>query len=71
MLDAGKALDVFELVELTADVARVRSPFLFELGELLSVRVEDGGAPRDLTARVRAHVGTDDDKITELALERP
>ncbi len=70
LLDDGQPHDVFELVELTDGVVRARSPYLFELGEEVKLRIErDGGATEDVTARVRAHVGTGD-KITELELER-
>jgi hypothetical protein len=62
---------VFEVVEVTDSVVRARSPYLFELGEEVRLRIErDGGATDDVTARVRAHVG-DKDKITELELGEP
>jgi len=64
LLDAGKPLDIFDVVEVKGGVARVRTAFLFELGEELTVQL-DG---KSLEARVRAHVGTGPDKITELEL---
>jgi len=68
LLDANKPVDVFDLVELTDRIARVRSAFLFELGEELRVRVEQDGRQFDAPARVRAHMGPDAEKITELEL---
>jgi hypothetical protein len=68
LVDAGQTHDVFDVVELTEGTLRVRTAFLFELGEELKVRVEENGATSDVSARVLAHVGTGDDKITELEL---
>jgi hypothetical protein len=69
LLDADKTIDVFELVELTPDVIRVRSAYLFEIGEELALRIERDGKASDTRARVRAHVGAGDDKVTELELD--
>lgn len=68
LVDAGQAVDIFELVEVGETVARVRTAYLFELGEELRLRVENGGATFETTARVRAHSGAGDDRITELEL---
>ena len=68
LVDGDKTLDVFEVVELTDGLVRVRTPFLFELGEELKVRLEQGGKTVEAIARVRAHTGPTDDKITELEL---
>jgi hypothetical protein len=69
MLDADKVLDVFDVVEIADGVALVRTAYLFEVGEQLRVRVDNGaGAVRDVTARVRAHRGSPTEKITELEL---
>jgi hypothetical protein len=68
LVDAGQAVDIFELVEVGETVARVRTAYLFELGEELRLRVENGGASFETTARVRAHNGSGDDRITELEL---
>lgn len=68
VLDGTTSHDVFELVELVGDVARVRSPLWFEIGEELRVRVDRDGKVTERTARVRAHVGPADAKITELEL---
>ena len=70
LVDAGQPIDVFDVVEITNDLARVRTSFLFELGEELTVRIEEPGATFEAAARVRAHVGPADDKITELELDR-
>ena len=63
----GAVHDVFEVVDVIDGIVRARSPFLFELGEELKVRIEQDGSVSDASARVRAHVGSDD-KITELEL---
>jgi hypothetical protein len=68
LLDADQPVDVFELVALADGIVCVRSPYLFEVGEQLTVRIEREGATADLQARVRAHVGPADDKVTELEL---
>jgi hypothetical protein len=68
LLDADKAIDVFEVVELVGDIVRVRSAYLFEIGEELVLRIERDGAVTDTRARVRAHVGGANDKVTELEL---
>ena len=68
LVDAGKLHDVFDLVELTEDLVRARSAYLFEIGEEMKLRIEADGTVREATARVRGHIGSDDDKITELAL---
>jgi hypothetical protein len=69
LLDADRTLDVFELVELDRDVVRVRTAYLFEIGEELVLRIERDGAVTDMRARVRAHVGAPDAKVTELELD--
>jgi len=71
LLDADKTHDVFEVVEVTETLARVRTRYLYEIGERLRVRVERDGTATDLVARVRAHTGPATDKVTELALEAP
>ena len=71
LLAAGQPLDVFELIERAGAVVRVRTAYLFELGEELTVRIEDGGGARETTARVRAHTGAGADTFTELELTAP
>ena len=61
-------VDVFEVIAVVGDVVRARSPFLFEIGEHLRVRVEHDGTVFEAVARVRAHLGQDDARITELDL---
>src|SRR6185503_10476522 len=57
LLDNGTPHDIFEVVEVSQGLIRARSPFLFEIGEELELRIEDGDKVTDATARVRAHVG--------------
>ena len=68
LLDDGKICDVFELIEITDALVRTRSAFLFEIGEELRVRIERDGNVTEAVARVRGHVPTGDDRITELEL---
>ena len=68
LLDADKTHDVFELVELTETVARVRTAFLYEIGEEMRLHLEADGKTSEALARVRAHTGSVDDKITELEI---
>jgi hypothetical protein len=67
-VDGHGAHEVFEVVAAVGDVIRARSAFLFELGEELSVRIVQDGRVSDATARVRAHTGPDEDRITELEI---
>ncbi|MGE0402099.1 MAG: hypothetical protein AB7T06_35690 [Kofleriaceae bacterium] len=50
------------------DVLRARSPFLFEIGEELNVRIETSQSSSDVTVRVRAHTGPVDARVTELEI---
>ena len=68
VLDEGRAHEVFDVLAISDGVARVRSPYLFEVGEELAVRIEQDGLVSEAVARVRAHLGPDDAKITELEL---
>ncbi|MEO6775259.1 MAG: hypothetical protein ABI467_20000 [Kofleriaceae bacterium] len=65
LVDGDQAADVFELIELGATIVTVVSPFLFEIGEELRLRIEDAGEARDVAARVRAHIANG---ATELEL---
>jgi len=69
IVDGDQLHDVFEVLGITDGVARVRSPLMFEIGEELSVRVSQDGVTSEMIARVRAHVGPIDGRITELELE--
>jgi hypothetical protein len=68
ILDDGQAYDLFDVLEIVGEVARVRTPFLFEIGEELTVRIERDGQVVDARARVRGHVGPAEMRITELEL---
>ena len=56
LVDGDKATDVFEVIELGAALVTLRSPFLFEIGEELKLRIEGDGEPREVMARVRGHL---------------
>jgi len=58
LVDEDRLCDVFEVVAIDDAVITARSPFLFELGEELRIRSERDGDIREVTARVRAHVGS-------------
>lgn len=68
VVDGEQPYELFDVLEIVDDLARVRSPFLFEIGEELTVRIEQDGQVSDAHARVRAHVGPADMRITELEL---
>ena len=69
VVDGDQTHDVFEVLGIVDGIARVRSPLLFEVGEELAVRLDQDGTTKNLTARVRAHVGPADARVTELVLE--
>ena len=73
LVDDGAVCDVFEVIEVTDDLVRARSPFLFEIGEELKLRIERDGAVTEATARVRAHVGSGADRtsVLELVEQKP
>jgi len=66
-----EVFDVFDVVAAAGDILQVRSAFLFEVGEQLFVRLERGGAVATAIARVRAHLGPPDARVTELELSAP
>jgi hypothetical protein len=68
VLDDGKPYDLFDVLDIGEQRARVRSPFMFEIGEDLHVRIEQDGQVFEAQATVRAHVGPDEMRITELEL---
>lgn len=68
MVDGDTQHEVFDVVAAVGDVIRARSAYLFELGEELTVRIVHDGRISDATARVRAHTGPDEDRITELEI---
>ena len=68
VIDGDAQHEVFEVVAAVGDVIRARSAFLFELGEELTIRIVHDGRVSDATARVRAHTGPDDDRVTEIEI---
>ncbi|TMQ19081.1 MAG: hypothetical protein E6J90_05880 [Deltaproteobacteria bacterium] len=60
--------ELFDVLDLSGDILRVRSAFLFELGEELTVRLEQDGRTSEVRVRVRAHTGPDDARLTELEI---
>lgn len=52
----------------TGNVIMARTALLFELGEELRVRVERDGSSWEAIARIRAHIGSDDARVTELEI---
>ncbi len=68
VLDEGTPREVFDVLGISDNVARVRSALLFEVGEELAVRIEQDGVVTEAVARVRAHVGPHDAPVTELEI---
>lgn len=71
VLDDDRPHDVFDVlgaVDGDGSIVRVRSPYLFEIGEELAIRIEQDGVTSDAIARVRAHIGPTDARITELEI---
>jgi hypothetical protein len=68
LVEDGEVCDVFDVVEVAHGVVVARSPFLFEVGEELELRIEDGSEVHEAIGRVRAHVGRGGDKLTELEI---
>ena len=54
-MEAGSARDVFEVVAVDEAVVRVRTEFLFEVGEELNLAIERDDARSEVLVRVRAH----------------
>jgi hypothetical protein len=69
VLDAGAPHDVFDVLGVSSNLIRVRSAFLFEVGEELNLRIELDGTTSEAVVRVRAHLGPDDAPITELEIQ--
>lgn len=66
--DDANTHDVLDVVSVTDKVVRARTPYRFEIGEELRLRIESdqvANKPRDVVAKVRAH---DPDRITELEI---
>ena len=70
-MDGEHPHDVFDVlgtIDTEDAIIRVRSPYLFEIGEELKLQIETEGTIHDAVARVRGHVGPADARITELEL---
>lgn len=65
LVNGDAPVDVFEVVENGDPIILARSPFLFEIGEELQIRIDRDGSAREATVRVRAHRA---DGVTELEL---
>lgn len=70
VVDEAGEHEVFEVLASSATQLTVRSALLFELGEELTVRIEEGGATSEATVRVRAHGGPAEAPVTELDIDR-
>jgi hypothetical protein len=68
VLEGETPHEVFDLLSITGSVIRARSALLFEVGEELTLRIEQGGSVWDATARVLAHVGLAADRVTVLEI---
>lgn len=68
VLDGGMPHEVFDVLGMSSNIIRVRSAYLFEVGEELSVRIELDGTVSEALARVRAHLGPAEAPITELEI---
>ncbi|MGE0868652.1 MAG: hypothetical protein AB7P03_08825 [Kofleriaceae bacterium] len=68
IVDNGQSHEVFEVISIDGDLVRVRSAFLFEIGEELTVQLERDGSICDAIAQVHSHVVTDGRTTTELTL---
>jgi len=68
VLDGEREHEVFDVLSITDELLRVRSPLLFEVGEELQVRVEASPTSSNVTVRVRAHIGSTDARVTELEI---
>lgn len=68
VLDDARAHDVFEVLGLEGGIARVKTAFLFEVGEELVVRIYAGAEVTDAVVRVRTHVGPPEARVTWLEI---
>jgi hypothetical protein len=71
VVDGDVQHEVFLVLEAGPGLIRARSAFLFELGEELRVRLIQAGRITEATARIRAHTGPDDARVTELEISEP
>lgn len=63
LIEAGSSHDVFEVVAVEDGLVRVRTAYLFEIGEELKLSIEQDGKTTEAQARILKHVA---DGITEL-----
>jgi hypothetical protein len=63
LLEAGSPRDVFDVVSVENQLVRVRTAFLFEIGEELRLSIDRDGKTTETLTRVRAHAT---DGVTEL-----
>lgn len=75
VLDGGTPRDVFDVLGAASPASpgqpstlRVRSAYLFEVGEELNIRIEQDGNVSEAVARVKKHLGHDEARITELEI---
>jgi len=64
----GAAYEVFDVVSHEGPKMMVKSPLLFEIGEVLRLRVERDGEVSELKVRVSAHAGKGEDVLTEITV---
>ena len=68
VVDGREPDAMFELVELTATVARLRSPLLLEIGEHVGLRLRRGERTLDVEGRVASIVRDGGEPITIVEL---
>lgn len=61
-------LDAFEVVTAAEHNVRVKTPWLFEIGEELTLRITRGGAIANVKARVARHATVEGELVTALDL---
>lgn len=68
LLEAGSARDVFDVVAVDDALVRVRSAFLFEIGEELKLAIERDDGRTEVFARVRAHTRDGETELEVITL---
>jgi hypothetical protein len=66
VVGSGGAYDMFDVVAVDGDGARVRGPVLLEISEEVPLRVTRNGASVDVRARVAGHERGDGGAVTQL-----
>jgi hypothetical protein len=64
----GTSYDVFDLVTYDDSKLVVRGPLMFEVGEVLRLKVERDGNVSELKVRVDSHTGSGDDVLTAITV---